>query len=201
MNFKYIFFITALLLAVGCTDLTEEVFNSIPYENYPEDESQIAGISVEAYSYLRPLADDEGWWFLAQEVSSDELVFPTRDTDWDDGGKWRVMHSHSWNNDVEAVNNMWAKLFEAVVKNNQIIDRLKSLPSDDNVLIKIKEVELMRSFYYYLLMDNFGDVPYLTSAVGVPDLPRKNKRADVFDAKQNVNRLMNGCRRRYDCRN
>lgn len=63
------------LFFVGCTDLDEKIYDRIPSEAYPEDDAQIAGISVGAYTYFQPLADDEGWWFLAQEVSSDEVIF------------------------------------------------------------------------------------------------------------------------------
>ena len=172
----------ASIFSVGCTDLTEEVFDKIPESQYPENDEQVAGLAVDAYAQLRPLCDDEGWWFLAQEVSSDELVFPTRDTDWDDGGKWRVMHQHEWGDDVEGVNNMWSKMWSGVTRCNQIIDQMGLLPDSPTIQAKINEVETMRAFYYYLLMDNYGDIPYLTSATGVPDLPLKIKRAAVFDS-------------------
>ncbi len=181
---KKILYIIVLvsIFSIGCTDLTEEVFDKIPTSEYPENDEQVAGLAVDAYAQLRPLCDDEGWWFLAQETTSDELVFPTRDTDWDDGGKWRVMHQHTWGDDVEGVNNMWSKMWSGVTRCNQIIDQMRLLPSSPTILLKIDEVETMRAFYYYLLMDNYGDIPYLTSATGVPDQPYKIKRVAVFDS-------------------
>ena len=41
---------------------------------------------------------------------------------------------------------------------------------------------VMRSFYYYLLMDNYGDAPYLISAANAPELPYKIKREDIYDS-------------------
>jgi starch-binding outer membrane protein, SusD/RagB family len=41
---------------------------------------------------------------------------------------------------------------------------------------------VLRSFYYYLLIDNYGDTPYLTSALNVPSTPNKISRKDIFDS-------------------
>ncbi|MGC9341840.1 MAG: RagB/SusD family nutrient uptake outer membrane protein, partial [Bacteroidales bacterium] len=167
---KIVYILSILAIAgMGCTDLTEDLYDKLPASEYPENDLQIATMSVDAYAKLRPLADDEGWWFLAQEITSDEMCGPTRDADWDDGGKWRVMHQHNWTNDVEGVNNMWGRINEGITTSNQILDRLRALTQSPEIEAKIAEVEVMRSFYYYLLMDNFGDVPYLTTTIDVPE--------------------------------
>ena len=176
----YIFSIIALA-GMGCTDLTEDLYDKLPADNYPENALQIATMTVDAYAKIRPIVDDEGWWYLAQEMTSDELCGPTRDADWDDGGKWRAMHQHDWTNDVESVNNMWGRLFEAVTTTNQISDRLAALTQTDDIRVKIAEVETMRAFYYYLLMDNFGDVPYLTTTIDVPEKPFKVTREEIWN--------------------
>ena len=72
---KNIFLGSILALSfAGCTDLTEDVIDKIPTANYPENDAQIASVSVDAYARLKPLCDDEGWWFWAQEVSSDDVI-------------------------------------------------------------------------------------------------------------------------------
>ncbi|MBN2746957.1 MAG: RagB/SusD family nutrient uptake outer membrane protein [Bacteroidales bacterium] len=180
---KKLLFISAIVLLIAsCTKLDEEVYDKIPGDQYPENENQIANLSVEAYAKLRPLADDEGWWFLAQEVSSDEFCGPTRGSDWDDGGKWRNMHTHSWSNDDEGVNRMWGTFWTGITTCNQIVDMMNDLPQNDAIKAKRKEVETLRAFYYYLLMDNYGDAPYLTSAKNAPDRPLKISRAAMYDS-------------------
>jgi hypothetical protein len=180
---KVIYIFSFLMIAgMGCTDLTEVLYDKIPAEMYPENQLQLATLAVPGYAAFRPLVDDEGWWFLAQELTSDELCPPTRDADWDDGGKWRVMFQHTWNNDVEGVNNMWGKLFEAVTTCNIKADFLKALPQNDDIRKKIAELELLRSMYYYMLIDNFGDVPYLTTTIDVPAEPFRNHREAIWDS-------------------
>jgi starch-binding outer membrane protein, SusD/RagB family len=178
----YIIAAMAFILA-GCTKLDEEIFDRIPSSQYPENENQIANLSVDAYKRLQNLADDNGWWFLAQEVSSDGFCGPTRASDWFDGGKWLDMHRHSWSNDMEGVNRMWGTFWEGITSSNQIIDLLRGLEQNESILAKIAEVEVMRSFYYYLLLDNYGDAPYLTTANLPSDFqPLKVARKDIYDS-------------------
>ncbi|PLX24006.1 MAG: hypothetical protein C0597_00410 [Marinilabiliales bacterium] len=180
---KLLYIITIFsLVGFGCTDLDEELYEKIPGDQYPENENQIAALPVDAYARLRPLVDDEGWWFLAQEISSDEFCAPTRDADWYDGGKWVNVHRHEWTNDDESVNRMWDVFWSGITRSNQIIDLMKELQQTDEIKAKIDEVETMMSFYYYLLVDNYGNAPYLTSAKDVPDEPFKISRAALYDS-------------------
>jgi hypothetical protein len=186
-----------LFIGVGCTNLDEEIYDNIPADQYPENAAQIAGLAVDGYTKLQDLIDDGGWWYLTQEVTSDEIVFPTRDTDWDDGGKWRVMHSHEWSNDVDAVNSMWSNLFDGITRCNNILDRFSTFTQTDDTRKKIAEIETMRTFYYYLLMDNYGAVPYITSSVDAPEQPYKLNRTALFDSlvtnlEKNIPLLLDG---------
>ena len=170
------------ILGFACTDLDEDLYDKIPENKYPENPDQIATLGVSVYSNLRPLIDDGGWWFLAQEISSDEFCGPTRDADWDDGGKWRDMHRHTWNNNTEGVNRMWSSMYEGVSNANQTLDLLNKLSSNEAIEAKKSEMKLMRSFFLYLLMDNYGDVPYLTSFENAPEFPYKLSREKIFDS-------------------
>ncbi len=185
-NFKLmkrtIFYILGFVFVLSsCTKLDETVYDSIPGSAYPENENQVANLSVDAYTKLKPFADDGGWWFLAQEVSSDEFCGPTRGADWYDGGKWLNMHRHTWSNDDEGVNRMWGSMWAGVTTCNQVLDMLNDMAETPAIVAKKKEVESLRALYYYYLIDNYGDVPYLTSAKNAPDLPFKAKRTDVFN--------------------
>jgi starch-binding outer membrane protein, SusD/RagB family len=186
MKTRY-FFLFALFIALySCTKLDEEVYDKIPADLYPETANQIANLSVDAYAKLKDMADDGGWWYLAQEISSDELCGPTRGADWYDGGKWVNMYQHTWSNDNEGVNRMWSLFWNGITTCNQTIDLMRTLQQNEALTMKMKELEVLRSFYYYLLIDNYGDVPYLTSAKNAPAQPYKLKRAMVFDSLVNV---------------
>lgn len=176
---KFIISIAALALLVSCTDLEDRLYDRLPEDMYPENETQGALLTVPVYSPLRELVDGGGWWF-AQELSSDEIVCPTRLTDWDDGGKWRVLHTHTWTNTTEAVASMWSRFYRGVVEANQLIERLSPNESDPATATTLAKVRIMRAYYYYLLIDNYGDVPYVTTFKDAPEFPEKESRAVVF---------------------
>lgn len=178
----YLIGFSFLLTVFSCTKLDEELYDKIPGDLYPENDNQIANLSVEAYTKFKDLADDNGWWFLAQEISSDEFCAPTRGSDWFDGGKWLNMHRHEWTNDDEGVNRMWGAFWTGITTSNQVLDMMRELPQNEALVAKMREVEVLRSFFYYLLLDNYGDAPYLTSANDAPAQPTKIPRAAIYDS-------------------
>ena len=119
---------------------------------------------------------------LPRRFSGDGLCGPTRGADWYDGGKWVNMHRHTWTSDDEGVNRMWYVIWQGITTCNQALDLMNQLPPSEAIDAKKKEVEVMRAFYYYLLIDNYGDAPYLTTAIDAPDLPFKIKREAIFDS-------------------
>jgi hypothetical protein len=190
----YLILITLLFIGFSCTDLEEEVYDSVPQSEYPENDIQVNNIGLDAYAVLRDLIDDNGWWYLAQEITSDEFCGPTRDADWADGGKWVDMHRHTWTDDTEGVNRMWEKMWKGIPQANKAIELLKTLAQNETTQSKIAELEVLRSFYYYLLIDNYGDVPYLTKFAGAAENPFKIKKEDIFDSitevvQNNISRL------------
>jgi len=92
------------------------------------------------------------------------------------------MHKHIWSNDDEGVNRMWGTFWTGITTCNQIVDMMNGLPQNNAIRAKKKEVEVLRSYYYYLLLDNYGDAPYLTSALNSPALPFNVKRKDLYDS-------------------
>lgn len=178
---KIYLFLSLIIISSSCTKLDEEVFDKIPESNFPENESQSALVIVPTYNELADLIDDAGWWFWAQEVTSDEVVFPVRLTDWEDGGKWRVLHEHLWNNNTDAVNSMWSHMYDGVFEANKAIDELTPFEAEESAQLTIAKLKVLRAFYFYLLIDNYGDVPYVTSFFDAPEQPEKDARAFIYD--------------------
>lgn len=176
--------IVSLLFVViamsSCVDLDEELYDRLPKDIYPENEIQGALITGPIYEPLREFLDWGGWWFC-QEVPSDELVFPTRHTDWDDGGKWRVLHQHTWTNTTEAINSMWSRYYQGIGEANQLLEQLGEA-SDEAGAATIAKIKIMRAYYYYLLIDNYGDVPYVTRFSDAEEQPSATPRADIWEA-------------------
>ncbi len=181
LNFWLAALITSTLF-FGCTDLNDVLYDKIPIESYPENETQAALMILPVYAPMQQLLDGGCWWF-AQEVTSDEMVCPTRDTDWDDGGKWRVLHTHEWTNDNETVNSMWSRFYKGIYEANKLIETIEpSVVAGNEAEKTVARLKVMRAYYYYLLIDNYGDVPYVTSFSNAPDMPEKVARATVYNS-------------------
>ena len=177
---KLIYIIPLVFLAFSCTDLETNLYDSIPEDKFPEDANQAALMFIPVYKPMTSFLDGGGWWF-AQELTSDEMVCPTRSGDWDDGGKWRVLHQHTWNNETEAIANMWSTFYGPIPTINKYIELTfasgAGTEAGNQILAKLK---IIRAYYYYLLIDNYGDVPYVTSFVNAESNPSKTPRATIW---------------------
>lgn len=168
------------LVFVSCTNLDEKFYDKIPGSQYPENAEQVAMATAPAYRPFQDFLDWGGWWFC-QEVTSDEMTCPTRHTDWDDGGKWRALHEHQWTPTTEAVSAMWGRFYEGIGKINELLEKNESDEPSEDVLHILAQLKILRAYYYYLLIDNYGDVPYVTTYATADLFPMKEDRAVIYN--------------------
>jgi hypothetical protein len=180
MKHKIYFASVISFLLFSCTKLSDSIYDGLPKEQFPENNAQVAAIPIPTYKALQPFLDNGGWWF-AQELTSDEMVCPTRGEHWDDGGKWRVLHQHTWNNNTEAVNTMWSTFYDGVYEANDALDLLNTFTETSDLKVVKAKLLAMRAFYYWCLIDNYGDVPFLLTLENAPEKPTKTKRDVIFN--------------------
>lgn len=192
----YLCLATIILFITGCTKLDEHLYDNIPESIFPENTLQVATRGLGAYDPLKELLDGAGWWFC-QEITTDEIVAPTRNTDWDDNGKWRALQLHTWTNETEAITNLWDCCYRGVFQCNFAINdndtSNESLPNK----IAIAKMMTVRAFYYWLLIDNYGDVPYNTSYLHAISAPFKTSKIMIFnnlvrELKWSISYMSNG---------
>ncbi len=155
----------AILFAVSlifssCTDLEEIPRDKVTSDVLLQDPTLVPNLIAPALGQLRGLWHRETFWGM-QEANSDELCFPTRGTDWLDGGVWQQQWLHTWTVNHRDVIQVWNILNEGIAAANFGIS---VLGTDENVLDKIKEYRAMlrflRDFYMYCLIDLYGVSPY-----------------------------------------
>lgn len=169
-------------IAFACTNLDTTNDEYLTGSQYPETEQQAINLATPVFSKIQKLLDDGGLWFC-QELTSDEAVAPTRGADWDDGGKWRALSRHTWGPNTEAITQLWGTIYSAVPQANYAVETLEpAAESNPRVAKVLAQVKVSRAFYYYLAIDNFGDVPFPTIFTGAEEFPSKTPRADIFDA-------------------
>lgn len=94
MKLKYISILTIVALT-GCSKLEQKLNDS--FDRGPSaGSSDVAAVLTSSYNAMNNLVHNQERIFLLNEVTSDEALVPTRGGDWDDGGVFRTLHSHTW---------------------------------------------------------------------------------------------------------
>ncbi|MEK6476286.1 RagB/SusD family nutrient uptake outer membrane protein [Catalinimonas sp. 4WD22] len=165
------------LFYIGCTDLEVEELESIVTETESGEFTGDAGALLEsAYNQLGTFADQANIYAL-QVHSSDEMIPPTRGTDWGDNGVWRLLHAHNWDATHQYVLGSWNLLNSRVFLTNQVLASDNPAPTAQQEA----EARFLRAFYMWHVMDMYGQVPFREVNEGVEVDPRVFSREEAFN--------------------
>jgi starch-binding outer membrane protein, SusD/RagB family len=165
-----------LVTTVGCTDLEDKVLDR------PTQTSGGANLDPTAllngvYAQLNPLVSQENVYAM-EEHSSDEMMGPTRGTDWDDFGTWRRLHQHTWDASHNQVTNAWDVVNTGVFRANEVI----AAAGTDASRVQIKaEAQFLRAFFMFYVVDLYGQVPFREVSDGFDTNPRVLSRTEATD--------------------
>jgi hypothetical protein len=138
----------------------------------------VIGGLASVYAQLRSTTDEA---YNISEISTDEMIVPTRGQDWYDNGKWLDIHRQTFTANSPAgldnINSAWVNLFQGVARANVVLAGIENVNFAGKSTV-VAELRTLRAFYYYLLMDLFGGVPIVTD-VEIKTRPQ-NTRAEVF---------------------
>lgn len=166
--FRYIIAASVSLLSLGgCTDLGETLYDQVGTQNYYNTKSDVIR------AVFRPF--EHAFWSIQSrhvlnELSADQLITPTRDGWWDDGGKWRRLHYHQW--DVEDggdAQTEWNGCFQGIMQCNYVIEDLEKLNAEqfgfsDTEFDNLKaQCRVLRAWFYLRLLDAFRNIPFAVS--------------------------------------
>lgn len=172
-----------LFISFSCNDLSENVYSELTEQGYNYSPGEISNILGPVYQNMRGFSSHVNLAII-QETTSDILVMPANASGWDDGGIYKKMHLHTWDSEALQVSQLWSVLYRGVLHANRIINQLATdavpVPAGVSRDALIAEVKVARAFYYWLLIDNFGDVPFVTTIS--QDLPSKESRKVIYDA-------------------
>lgn len=165
----------------GCTDLEKAPLSFTTPENFYQNEAEVLAALAAVYAQLRAVPFN--YWTVS-EISTDEVIVPTRGADWFDNGRWLEIHRQTWGPNTPSglsdINGVWVQAFTGITRANQLLEALA--PEDVTIPNKaavIAELRTLRGFYYYWLMDLFGGVPIVTD-IKLEARPRASRR-EVFD--------------------
>jgi hypothetical protein len=161
----------------ACTDLTETPTSSITPDNFFRNEAEVLGYLAGIYSVLK-----NPWsYYNLNEITTDEMVVPTRGQDWFDNGRWLEIHRHAWtatsSSALDDIQGLWSGAFSGVTRANVLLAVLPDLTIANKEAVTA-ETRVLRAFYYYWLLDFFGGVPVVTDIAIEPR--EKAARDSVF---------------------
>jgi hypothetical protein len=149
---------------LACTDLTEVPNDALTPDNAFKSDAEIVAGIASVYARLRnPL-----WgYYNLSEITTDEMLVPTRGSDWFDNGRWLEIYRQTWTANsgsaLDDMNGAWNDAFSGVARANLMIDVLEKAGGSGGTNAQaLAELRVLRAYFYYQLMDFFGGVPLVT---------------------------------------
>jgi hypothetical protein len=168
----------ALSPILGCTDLTEVPKSAITPNQYYKNVSEIVGGLAAVCDTMQQVVQNG---YDLSEITTDEMIVPTRGSDWYDNGQWLDMHFQTWTANSSASlafgDGAWQSMFQGVARANVLLNAIQNIDFADKPVVTA-EIRALRAYYYFQLQDLFGGVPIVTD-VEVKARPA-NTRAEVF---------------------
>jgi starch-binding outer membrane protein, SusD/RagB family len=167
--------IISMTAVTGCTKLDQEL-NSALTSQQAATALGVNGTALllqTAYNDIGNPYSDPGNIFALQEVTSDQCVVPTRGGDWDDNGKWRALHQHTWTVDgVDVILNQ----FNALNKINfDATNVLAFTPTPQQAA----EARFIRALALYQLLDLYGQFPFRNPGDNLLKAPEVKRGEDA----------------------
>ena len=159
--------VIGLSVMTSCTDLDETLYDQVGTQNYYNTKSDVVRAT------FRPF--EHAFWSIQSrhvlnELTADQLITPTRDGWWDDGGKWRRLHYHEWNvEDGGDAQSEWNGCFQGIMQCNYVIEDLEKLDASrfgfsQAEFYNLKaQCRVLRAWFYLRLLDGFRHVPLAVS--------------------------------------
>src|SRR6266850_3240637 len=164
----------------GCTNLDETPVSQITPGNFFRNDAEVLAGLAGVYAQLRSTVP-EGGVFDVNEVTTDEIVVPTRGSDWYDNGQWIDLHNQTWTPSSASsgfFNGAWNSAYTGVARANLFLSAVENVNVPNKAAV-VAEGRALRAFYYYILLDMFGGVPIATTT-DVVNRARSTRR-ELFD--------------------
>jgi len=174
---KELFLVIAGLVFIvpACTNLDEELYSDLDAASFFQTEDEYISALGAAYSNFTVMGSHSNIW-STNELASDELVVPTRGGDWYDGGVLLQVHQHTYTPDNGFVKNAWNAAYSGVNTTNRLIYQFKDIAGAEAYEAELRAV---RAFWYYQLLDMYGNVP-LSIDFEVTENLANTARASVY---------------------
>lgn len=180
---KIFYFLLLFALVIpSCTNLDEEVFDTLTTDIYYQDKNSIIAALVRPYEHGHWCGWD-GDRYLLQELTADQFMWAQKGKHGWDGGQWIRLHAHEWTDNEGVVYGAWVGPYQGIAQCNQFISDFTALDyakfklTETDKAQHIAELRTLRAWFYLFLIDYFREVPIVTDATEVKG---QSTRQEVF---------------------
>ncbi len=174
----------ALLTATvysSCTKLNTPVYSNVESDKFWQTADQFTAGIAPVYTAMQGIVIWDN--VELNEVSTDEIIIPTRGNDWYDNGNHQRIFLHTWTASDGPLNSAWSSIFTGIGRCNytlNVVQNLKNVPSSVDINNVIAQIKVMRAYYYWLALDYFGNVPIVKDFNTDPSTVKNNSQQEVF---------------------
>lgn len=166
MKFYKYALIAAAIMMGSCTNLDETLYDQVASQNYYNTKMDVIRAA------FRPF--EHAFWsiqsrMVLNELSADQIITCTRDSWWDDGGRWRRLHYHTWTHEDADAQSEWTGNYQGIGQCNVVIEDLETLSaaqfgfSEEEFNSLKAQCKVLRAWFYIRLLDMFRNVPLSVS--------------------------------------
>lgn len=182
----------------ACTNLDEELYSEIAASNFYNNKSELNSALLLPYKHLMATYERIFW---CEELAADHFTLASKGPHGYDGGIYARVYQHTMTPEDTYVIQPWNKFYEGVGHVNNVLNDITKLDygriglTEEDQRSHIAEMKILRAYFYYHLLNVFGDVPIVTSLEQMG--PKKSHREQVFEfveneIKENVDYLPRG---------
>lgn len=171
---KVFLLVSFLILTLRCTDLEENYNGNLTTNQVANNSTSVNSLLLNLQNSVRSSFEEPfGQVIALSEITTDELMAPTRGSNWFDNGIWQQLHQHRWNSNhnliSECFNNLNGIVFAAT-------DLLRYKPSPEQEAV----ARFYRAWAMFWLLDFFDQVPYREPGESVLEQARVRKGIEAF---------------------
>lgn len=161
------------LVFSSCTKLDEKFKGSLAPDQVGGGTIDVAALLRGTYNSMQTTFQDQSFIYALTEMSTDELIGPTRGPDWDDNGVWRVIHEHKWDAENTRIRDTYNNLLGTVYSATNM---LQFNPSAQQAA----EARLLRAIANFYVLDLYDQTPYRDPGESTLEPSRVRKGAEAL---------------------
>jgi starch-binding outer membrane protein, SusD/RagB family len=159
---------------LGCSKLDEKLNSALTFDQ-AKALTSAAPLLRSTYNSMQEALTSQDRFIALQEHPSDAMIGPTRATDWDDNGVWRVLHQHTWDADHAYITRSFENLLIMQYNATNVLN-FNPTPAI------AAEARFLRAFSMWAVLDGWNVVPYRTAGSNLADPPIVLKGKQALDS-------------------